>query len=71
LIAIGLRRSELLALRWTDFDAAAGIISVCGQVIREKVKPRLSRQDQDSGRPRVIPLPAFAVATLTERRSLR
>jgi integrase len=38
LIATGLRRSELLALRWSDFDADAETISICGKVIREKAK---------------------------------
>ena len=45
---------ELLALRWSDFGADAGTMSVYGKVIRR----------------RVIPLPAFAIATLTERRTL-
>ncbi len=34
LIATGLRRSELLALRWTDFDDATGHLSVAGKVVR-------------------------------------
>jgi len=54
LIATGLRGVELLALRWSDFGADAGTMSVYGKVIRR----------------RVIPLPAFAIATLTERRNL-
>jgi integrase len=71
LIATGLRRSELLALQWTDFDAGAGTISVTGKVIREKAKGlvRVDETKTAAGR-RVIPLPAFAIATLTERRSL-
>jgi integrase len=71
LVATGLRRSELLALRWTDFDAEAGTISVTGKVIREKSKGlvRVDETKTAAGR-RVIPLPAFAIATLTKRRSL-
>jgi Phage integrase family len=34
LIATGLRRSELLALRWSDFDADAGTIAVTGKLVR-------------------------------------
>lgn len=34
LIATGLRRSELLALRWTDFDADAGTLTVAGKLVR-------------------------------------
>lgn len=71
LIATGLRRSELLALQWTDFDAGAGTISVTGKVIREKANGlvRVDETKTAAGR-RVIPLPAFAIATLTERRNL-
>jgi integrase len=36
LIATGLRRSELLALRWSDFDTAAGTIAVTGKLVRER-----------------------------------
>ena len=38
LIATGLRRSELLGLRWADYDRAAATISVTGKVSR--VTPR-------------------------------
>ncbi|WP_396928173.1 tyrosine recombinase XerC [Mycolicibacterium sp.] len=71
LIATGLRRSELLALQWTDFDADAGTISVSGKVIREKVNGlvRVDETKTAAGR-RVIPLPAFAIAMLTQRRNL-
>ncbi len=71
LIATGLRRSELLALRWCDFDADAGTISVCGKVVREKANGlvRVDETKTVAGR-RVIPLPAFAVAVLSERRNL-
>ena len=71
LIATGLRRSELLALRWCDFDAGAGTISVCGKVVREKANGlvRVDETKTVAGR-RVIPLPAFAVAVLSERRNL-
>ena len=34
LIATGLRRSELLGLRWADYDHAAATISVTGKVSR-------------------------------------
>ena len=35
-IATGLRRSELLGLRWADFDADAGTIAVTGKALRVK-----------------------------------
>jgi integrase len=34
LIATGLRRSELLALRWSDFDATARTVAVCARAAR-------------------------------------
>lgn len=34
LIATGLRRSELLGLRWADFNEKAGTLTVTGKVIR-------------------------------------
>ncbi|MBV9638998.1 MAG: site-specific integrase [Mycobacteriaceae bacterium] len=69
LIATGLRRSELLGLRWSDFDADAGTISVCGKVVRQRGKGlvRVDETKTAAGR-RTIPLPAFAVTALTERR---
>jgi integrase len=70
LIATGLRRSELLALRWSDFDAEAGTIAVTGKVVRERAKglKRIDETKTAAGRRR-IPLPAFAVAALVDRRS--
>ena len=71
LIATGLRRSELLGLRWIDFDTDAGTITVTGKVIRETGKGliRMDETKSASGR-RTLPLARFAIATLTERRAL-
>ena len=71
LIATGLRRSELLALRWSDFDAEAGTVAVTGKVVRQSGKGlrRVDETKTAAGR-RTIPLPSFAVAMLTERRKL-
>jgi integrase len=71
LIATGLRRSELLGLRWNDFDAGAGRLAVSGKVIRETGKGlvRVDETKTAAGR-RTISLPAFAVAALLERREL-
>ena len=69
LIATGLRRSELLALRWSDFDAEAGTVAVTGKVVRQRGVGlvRVDETKTAAGR-RSIPLPSFAVATLTKRR---
>ena len=69
LIATGLRRSELLGLRWRDFDEAAGTITVSGKVVRVAGKGlvRVDQTKSDAGR-RTISLPKFAVAALVQRR---
>jgi integrase len=71
LIATGLRRGELLALRWSDYDEAAGTLSVCGRGVRVTGKG-LVRDDETktaAGR-RTIALPRFAIETLAARREL-
>lgn len=68
-IATGLRRSELLALRWEDFDADAGTITVSGKIARipgEGLK-RLDSGKTDSSE-RTVPLPEFAITALVQRR---
>lgn len=69
LVATGLRRSELLGLRWEDFDEEAGTVTVCGAVARiagEGLR-RLESGKTDSSA-RTVPLPQFAIAALSERR---
>jgi integrase len=71
LIATGLRRSELLALRWSDFDADAGTVTVTGKLVRVTGKG-LARMDETktaAGR-RTLPLPRFAVDMLRPRRAV-
>jgi integrase len=69
LIATGLRRSELLGLRWSDFDEDAGTFTVTGKVVRAAGKglERIDDTKTDAGK-RTIPLPAFAIGALQERR---
>jgi integrase len=71
LIATGLRRSELLGLRWADYDASSGEITVTGRVVRVAGKGLVREQQTKSkaGR-RTIRLPKFAVEMLTQRRQL-
>ncbi|OBK88720.1 tyrosine recombinase XerC [Mycobacterium sp. 1165178.9] len=68
LAATGLRRSELLALRWTDYDERTDTITVGGKVARmegEGLK-RLPSGKTDAS-DRVVPLPALALAMLAKR----
>lgn len=68
-MATGLRRGELLALRWSDFDADAGTITVAGKLLRAKGK---GLQWIDTGKTasslRTLALSPFAVDMLTARR---
>ena len=68
-VATGLRRSELLGLRWVDYDEKTGTLSVTGKVIRAAGKGlhRIDETKTAAGR-RTVPLPSFAITTLTERR---
>jgi integrase len=71
LIATGLRRSELLGLRWVDYDAKAGVLTVTGKVIRVPGQGllRVDETKSTAGR-RTIPLPRFAIDILEKRRQL-
>jgi integrase len=70
-MATGLRISELLALRWADFDPEAATLTVTGKIARIAGKglTRLEITKTNSS-VRTVPLPAFAVAMLTARRSV-
>jgi len=71
LIATGLRRSELLGLRWVDYDDEAKTLAVTGKVVRVAGEglTRVDETKSAAGR-RTVPLPLFAVAMLTARRDL-
>jgi integrase len=71
LIATGVRRSELLALRWQDFDEAAGTLAVAGKVVRATGEglQRIDDTKTDAGK-RTMLLPRFAVSALIARRNL-
>jgi len=71
LIATGIRRSELLALRWSDLDDKTNMLTVAGKVIRVPGEGllRVDETKSAAGR-RTIPLPRFAVEMLMKRRHL-
>jgi integrase len=64
-----MRRSELLALRWSDYDIKAGTLAVTGKLVRISGQ---GLQRLDSGKTasakRTVAVPEFAVATLAARR---
>ena len=70
-IATGLRRGELLGLRWSDFDETEGTIAVSGKVerIASKGLIRVEVTKTAAGRRRLA-LPSFAIDALRQRLSL-
>ncbi|NKT05159.1 tyrosine-type recombinase/integrase [Rhodococcus hoagii] len=68
LIATGVRRSELLAIRWQDIDDEAGTVTIGGKVVRVKGKGlvRVEAAKTAAGL-RTIPLPRFALDMLERR----
>lgn len=71
LAATGLRRSELLALRWEDIDLDGRILSVNGSVVRVKGQGLIRQDRTKGGEARSIPLPQFAVDALHQRKGSR
>jgi integrase len=71
LAATGLRESELLGLRWNDFDADAATLTVTGKVVRATGHglARIDETKSAAGK-RMLPLPRFAVDALKARRRL-
>ncbi|MGB3772867.1 MAG: site-specific integrase [Rhodococcus sp. (in: high G+C Gram-positive bacteria)] len=68
LLATGMRRSELLAIRWVDINESERTVSVTGKVVRVKGGGlvRLSATKTESGL-RTLKLPAFAMEMLQRR----
>jgi integrase len=69
-MATGMRVSELLALRWEDYDADAGTLAVSGKVARANGQGlcRFAEPKSEAGL-RTNPLPRFAIEVLDARRS--
>jgi hypothetical protein len=65
------RRSELLGLRWSDYDDEACTLAVTGKVVRVAGEglQRVNETKSAAGR-RTVPLPQFAVEMLRTRRRL-
>lgn len=68
-VALGLRKGELLALRWVDVDLDAGLVHV-RQTVQRLPKAGLVFGPPKSGRSRrTIPLPAISVKVLRAHRA--
>ena len=71
LIATGLRRSELLGLRWADFDTEAGFVTVSGKLVRVAGEGlEWIAVTKSAAGLRTLPLPRFAVEMLAARREV-
>lgn len=69
-LTLGLRRGELLGLRWEDVDFAAGVLRVCQQVTEgEDRKVGISPYTKSEDGRRVLPLPAGLAARLQARKA--
>ena len=69
LIGTGMRRSELLAITWSDVDLAKKLVTVAAKVVRVKGSGlhRIEETKTDAGL-RTLPLPSFVVDMLTRRK---
>ena len=68
-VAAGLRRGEVLGLRWVDVDLKAGTLSVRQTLEATKEGIAFKAPKTPKGR-RLVPLPAFAVDALREHKKL-
>lgn len=66
-VASGLRRGELLALRWSDYDLEAGTLSV-RRTLSETKEGLSFKEPKSRTSRRVVALPGFAVEALKEHR---
>jgi integrase len=65
-VATGLRRGELLALRWSDIDLKAGTLTVNRTLSEIKEIGLQFKEPKSRTSRRVVALPAFAVAALKD-----
>lgn len=68
LAGTGMRRSELLALRWQDVDLDGRVLTIAGSVVRLKGKGLVRQDDTKGGGERSVRLPIFAVDALRRRK---
>lgn len=66
-LSLGLRRGELLGLRWEDVDLDAGVVQVRGQLKREVSKTTYGELKTAKSR-RTLTLPAPTIQALREHR---
>jgi integrase len=70
-LVLGLRRSEVLGLRWQDIDFEAGHFTPVKQVQRVKGAGLVLKDLKTESSQAVLPLPEFCARALEERRELQ
>ncbi|MFJ9422619.1 MULTISPECIES: tyrosine-type recombinase/integrase [Streptomyces] len=70
-LVLGLRRSEVLGLRWQDIDFEGRQFTPVKQVQREKGKGLILKDLKTESSTAVLPLPEFCARALEERRELQ
>ena len=70
-LVLGLRRSEVLGLRWQDIDFENRQFTPVKQVQREKGKGLILKDLKTESSTAVLPLPEFCARALEERRELQ
>ncbi|MFI6543364.1 tyrosine-type recombinase/integrase [Streptomyces prunicolor] len=70
-LVLGLRRSEVLGLRWQDIDFENRQFTPIKQVQREKGKGLILKDLKTESSTAVLPLPEFCARALEERRQLQ
>ena len=69
LAATGLRRDELLALRWEDIDLDERTATVCASIVRLRGVGLIRQDATKGGGARSVALPQFAIDALHRRKS--
>jgi len=61
-VATGMRRGEILALRWKNVDLDQGVVRVVGSL--EQTKAGIRFKSTKTEKARAVPLPRFAIEEL-------
>ncbi|MCL2398535.1 MAG: site-specific integrase [Defluviitaleaceae bacterium] len=68
LCCLGIRRSEALALLWTDIDFDNGLVSITKGVVRVKSGESVTKSPKSDAGTRIIPAPAVLIDFLRRER---
>lgn len=66
-LGTGARQGEVFGLKWADFDAAAGTLSIARTIVNANGRPEVGEGKTAAARRR-LDLPAFVVAALEQHR---